>query len=174
MILKVPRLGHPVLRAPAKDVPAAEIKSPEFQRLIDDMIETMREYNGVGIAGVQVHVPKRVAVIEVREDQRRYPEAPVIALTVLVNPAIVSKSEEKAEDWEGCLSVPDMRGLVPRHRKISVTAQDRDGKALSFEAEDFLARVIQHECDHLDGGVYLDRMKDLKTLSFIEEWRRFN
>ena len=173
MILKVARLGHPIVRGGSQALTHAELAEPRTQDFIDGMIETMREYAGVGLAATQVHAARRIAVIEVRGDHPRYPEAPAIPLTVLVNPEIVERSPEMAEDWEGCLSVPDLRGLVPRHRGLRVRALDREGGRLDFAAEGFFARVIQHEVDHLEGAVYLDRMNDLKTLSFLTEFGRY-
>jgi peptide deformylase len=171
-ILKVARLGHPVLRQPAAPVPAGEIRSAEFQRLVDDMIETMREYNGAGLAANQVHVPRQVCVIEVHANPR-YPDAPPIPLTVLVNPVVTPLTEEQEEGWEGCLSVPDLRGMVPRYTAVHLRALDRAGEAIDLVAKDFFARVIQHETDHLQGIVYLDRMKDLSSLSHLAEWNRY-
>src|SRR3990167_8046105 len=162
-ILKVSRLGHPVLRQKAQVLSQKDISSASIQRLIDDMIETMREYDGVGIAAPQVHVSLQIAVIEVR-DNPRYPGVPEIPLTVLINPKLTELSQEKIKMWEGCLSIPDMRGEVPRYARLSCGACDRGGRELKFVAEDFYARVIQHEWDHLQGNVYLDRMNDLTTL----------
>jgi peptide deformylase len=167
-ILKVARIGHPVIRAAAKDVPKAAFRDPLFQKLVDDMRETMYEYEGVGLAGPQVHESLRLAVIEVPgSDDRSRAEVPFM---VLVNPVITPLTEEREAGWEGCLSVPDLRGVVPRLRKLKLDALDRHGKPFSLEAEDFFARVIQHECDHLDGRVYLDRMADMRTLTFIKEF----
>ena len=174
MILKAGRIGHPILRTKASPVDPVEIKTPEFRRLLDDMIETMREYDGVGIAATQVHVAKRAAVLEVSGEHPRYPDAPNIPLQILINPEILECSNAIEEDWEGCLSVPGLRGRVPRAKEIRVRALDENGGELEFTAADFHARIIQHECDHLEGLVYLDRMTDLKSLSFLEEFRRFN
>lgn len=171
-ILKVARLGHPVLRAQANPLMREEVLSPETQRLIDDMIETMREYDGVGLAAPQIHVSKQIAVIEVEENPR-YPDMPKVPLTVLLNPKIVSRSKKIVEGWEGCLSVPDLRGSVPRNESLVCEALDRSGKPLKIEAVGFFARVIQHEWDHLQGNVYLDRMTHLKTLSHLAEFARF-
>lgn len=171
-ILKVAKLGHPIVRTVAKPVPLEEIRSAEVQRLIDDMIETMHEYDGVGLAATQVHIPRQIAVLEAHGNPR-YPDAPRIPLTVLINPRIVSASEKMAEDWEGCLSLGDFRGRVPRHREVRVQAYDREGKPLDFIAHDFYARVIQHECDHLSGKVFLDRMKSLETLTYLSEYVRY-
>jgi peptide deformylase len=171
-ILKVARLGHPVLRRIAAPVPAEEIRSMEIQRLIDDMIETMREYNGAGLAAPQVHALKQICVIEVTENPR-YPEAPSIPLTVLVNPAVTPLTDETDDGWEGCLSVPDMRGIVPRYTSVRLEAHDREARRVDVVAKEFFARVIQHETDHLNGIVYLDRMKDLSTLTHLAEWNRY-
>jgi peptide deformylase len=171
VILKVARLGHPVLRQVARDLSREEIASPEIQRLADDMIETMREYDGVGLAAPQVHQSVRLLVMEVKGNPR-YPEAPSIPLTVLFNVHFEGVGDEKVSDWEGCLSVPGMRGRVPRFTRITGRAVDRAGNPVAFEAEGWLARVMQHEGDHLDGKVYLDRMTDLSSLSFLEEFQR--
>ena len=171
-ILKVARLGHPILRTETKSLDMSEIELPETQRFIDDMIETMREYDGVGLAATQVHVAKQIAVIEVNGNPR-YPDMASVPLTVLINPRITKRSKKYAEGWEGCLSIPDMRGAVPRNQSLSCEALDREGKPLKVEAKNFFARVIQHECDHLQGGVYVDRMPNLKTLTFLDEWSRY-
>ena len=172
-VLLVARLGHPIVRSPAASLDPAQIVSEPVQRLIDQMAATMRAYDGVGIAGTQVHAALRIALIEVRGAQPRYPRAPEIPLTVLINPEIVERSAETVEDWEGCLSVPGLRGLVPRARALKVRALDRSGEPVELEVEDFFARVVQHECDHLEGKVYLDRMADLRTLSFQEEFLKY-
>jgi peptide deformylase len=166
-ILKVARIGHPVVRTPAQPVPKEAFRDRLFQKLIDDMRETMYEYEGVGLAGPQVHEGLRLAVIEVPgSEERARAEVPFL---VLVNPVLTALDDETASAWEGCLSVPDLRGVVPRFRRIKLDAFDRNGKPYSIEAADFFARVVQHECDHLDGRVFLDRMADMKSLSFIKE-----
>ena len=167
-ILKVARLGHPALRGGAKALAREEIAAAATQRLIADMIETMREYNGVGLAAVQVHEPTQVAVLEVA-DNPRYPEKPAVPLAVLINPRIEPLSEDVEEDWEGCLIVPDLRGKVPRYTQVRVHALDYNGAEMDFVATGFHARVIQHEWDHLNGKVYLDRMRDLSTLTHLQE-----
>ena len=172
MILKVCRLGYPMLRTLAQPVDPAVIKTPDFQRLLDDLIETMREYNGVGLAAPQVHLALQLAVLEV-ENHPRYPEMPRVPLTCLINPRIEILDSAMIEDWEGCLSIPEMRGIVPRYKQLRVLALGRAGEELDFVASDFHARVIQHETDHLKGEVYLDRMANLKSLSHLEEWQRF-
>lgn len=171
-ILKVTRLGHPVLRKVTESVLLRELESPATQKFIDDMIETMKEYDGVGLAADQVYESKQIAVLEVA-DNPRYPNKSKVPLTILVNPRITPLSEEIEDDWEGCLSIPDLRGMVPRHKSIRVQALDRDGKEIEFIANDFHARVIQHEFDHLNGKVYLDRMRDFSTLSFLQEFTRY-
>jgi peptide deformylase len=171
-ILKVARLGHPVLRSPAAEVPPAEIPSERIQRLIRDMIDTMKEYDGVGLAAVQVHEPLRIAVLEVAENPR-YPGKGRVPLTVLVNPAVTPLGEETEEDWEGCLSIPELRGKVARYTRIRVQALDAEGRTLNFTASGFHARVIQHEHDHLEGKVYLDRMRDFSTLTHLLEFSRY-
>jgi peptide deformylase len=171
-ILKVARLGHPVLRQPGLPVPVEEIRSPEIQRLIDDMVETMREYNGAGLAAPQVHVLKQICVAEVNGNPR-YPEAPNIPLTILINPVVTALTAEMEEGWEGCLSVPDMRGMVPRYAAVRLEAYDREGQRIEGELKEFFARVVQHETDHLHGVVYLDRMRDFATLTHLAEWNRY-
>ena len=171
-ILKVTRLGHPVLRQVAQPLSLEELCATPMQQLIDDMIETMKEYDGVGLAADQVHESRQIAVLEVA-DNPRYPNKPKVPLTVLINLRVTPLAEEMEEDWEGCLSITDLRGRVPRYKAIRVQALDRDGKELDFIARDFHARVIQHEWDHLNGKVYLDRMSDLSTLTFLQEFARY-
>jgi len=167
-ILKVARIGHPVVRAAAKAVPKEIIRDRLFQKLIDDMRETMYEYDGVGLAAPQVHEGLRLAVIHVRgSDERGDAEVP---FTVLINPTTAPVGDDEENGWEGCLSIPDLRGVVPRPKALKLEALDRAGEPYSLEAHGFLARVIQHECDHLDGRVYLDRMEDMRSLTFIKEF----
>ncbi|HEY7515114.1 MAG TPA: peptide deformylase [Vicinamibacteria bacterium] len=167
-ILKVARIGHPVVRQPAREVSLDELRSPALQRLIDDMRQTMYEYEGVGLAAPQIHEGLRLAVLEVPASDERTPSG--IPFTVLVNPAVTPLGADTVDGWEGCLSIPDLRGHVPRFARLRLEALDREGQPFAVEAEGFHARVIQHECDHLDGRVYLDRMRDLRTLSFIKEF----
>jgi peptide deformylase len=171
-ILKVARLGHPILRQVAEAVSPEAIGSPDIQGLIDDMLETMEEYDGAGLAAPQVHVSRRIVIYGVSANPR-YPDADDVPLTVLVDPKVTAATKETEEDWEGCLSVPDMRGKVPRSTRVRVEAYGRDGQPLRFTAEGFHARVVQHECDHLDGILYLDRMRSLETLSFLPEFHRY-
>jgi peptide deformylase len=170
-ILKVARLGHPILRQVSAPVSPEAILSPAVQSFIDDLIETMVEYDGAGLAAPQVHVSQQIVAFAVEENPR-YPDAPAIPLTVLINPKIRPLTEHTEEDWEGCLSVPDLRGRVPRFTRIEVDAYDRKGQKLRFVADGFHARVVQHECDHLFGKVFLDRMRSMDSLSFTRELLR--
>jgi peptide deformylase len=171
-VLKIAHLGHPILRQKAEPVSPEAIGSPDVQRLIDDMLETMEDHDGAGLAAPQVHVSRRIVIYGVRENPR-YPDAEAVPLTVLVNPVITPLTKELDEDWEGCLSVPDLRGMVPRPTRVRVEGHGRDGQRLRFTADGFHARVVQHECDHLDGVVYLDRMRSMETLSFLPEFHRY-
>ena len=171
-ILKVARLGHPVLREKAKAVAPSAIATPEVQKLIDDMIETMQEYHGVGLAAPQVHESVRIFVAGIEEEDERTGETEIVTVAV-VNPEITAIGRDLVEDWEGCLSIPDIRGKVPRNRRVRVRGLDRDGKPLEMELEDFPARVVQHENDHLNGTLFFDRMKSFETLAFLEEYSRF-
>lgn len=169
MILPVLRLGHPALREKAEPVGPNELRSPLTQRLIDDMVDTLRRLDGAGLAAPQVGVLKRIVVIETREPNPRRPDEQPLSLSVLINPQIVKRSKEKAEDWEGCLSIPELRGLVPRHVRVLGHARDRKGRALEFSAAGFAARVMQHEVDHLCGLVFLDRMRSMRSLAYGAE-----
>jgi len=171
-ILKIARLGHPILRKTAIEVANEKIPSSELQRLIDDMIDTMREYDGVGLAAPQVHQSLRITVVESLSNPR-YPAAPDIPLTILINPKFSHMSEEMTEGWESCLSIDDFRGKVPRARELKVSAFDRTGEKIFLEAAGFFAVVLQHEMDHLNGMVYLDRMKDMKTLAHMKEYIKY-
>jgi peptide deformylase len=168
-ILKVARMGHPVLRERAKPVDKPDFRNPLFQRFIDDMIDTMGEYHGVGLAAPQVHEGVRVFVALLAED----PDAKTPA-TVIVNPEIVPNSSTVQEGWEGCLSIPDIRGMVPRFTDVTVKALDRHGKAIELRLKDFAARVAQHETDHLDGVLFFDRMTSMQSLTFLEEYSRYH
>ena len=166
-ILKVSRLGHPVLRQKAADVEIKDIKAGKFRPLIDDMIETMHAYEGVGLAGPQVHLPLRIFVYEVQERVAKRRGVKQVAVGAIFNATYEPVGPETEEDSEGCLSVPFLwGGVVPRYEMIHVRALDRAGKKLAFEASGYHARVLQHEIDHLDGLVYLDRMPDMKSLTY--------
>jgi peptide deformylase len=168
-ILKVARMGHPVLRQRGRLIEKNDFRNPLVQKLIDDMIETMHEYNGVGLAAPQVHASLRlfVALLEDEPDGKS-------ATTVVINPEIIANSETREEGWEGCLSIPDIRGMVPRYTDITVRALDRDGRQIELRLKDFPARVAQHETDHLDGVLFFDRMASMQSLTYLEEFSRFH
>jgi peptide deformylase len=166
-------MGHPILREPARALAPREIKSPEIARLIDDMIETMHEYGGIGLAAPQVHQPIQLAIIEFEDESERYPDMGSQPLSVLINPKITILDKKEQAFWEGCLSVPELRGLVHRPRKIRVDSLDRDGRSQSVTAEGFLATVFQHELDHLAGKLFVDRLRDTTQLAFIDEYQRY-
>jgi peptide deformylase len=172
-ILKVARMGHPVLRARARAIEPAEIGTPRIQQLIDDMFETMREYQGVGLAAPQVHQSLRLFVAGFAPDDEDDDRPSRVPLMTLINPEILPVGTETVEDWEGCLSIPDIRGRVPRSSQISVRAYDRHGKRLEIRASGFTARVIQHETDHLNGVLFFDRMKSFETLTFLDEFGKY-
>lgn len=174
-ILKVARMGHPILRAKALPVPPDQILTAPVQRLIDDMFETMREYSGIGLAAPQVHSGLRVFVAGLREGDlgQAVPDDGEMPFMALINPELTMVGEATDEGWEGCLSIPDIRGLVPRAPSVRVQAFDRSGKRLAFTASGLPARVIQHENDHLDGVLFFDRMRSFESLAFLEEYRRF-
>jgi len=168
-ILKVARMGHPVLRAKARPLEKAEIRGAVIQKLIDDMIDTMAEYHGVGLAAPQVHEGVRLFVASLDMERGEEPSPPI----ALINPEITAVGNDVREDWEGCLSIPDIRGKVPRHYEIKVRALDRDGERVELRARGFSARVIQHETDHLDGVLFFDRMRGFDTLTFLDEYSRY-
>ncbi|MCY3824967.1 MAG: peptide deformylase [Nitrospinae bacterium] len=166
-ILKVARMGHPVLRGKAREVATEELGSPELAAFIDDLVETMQEYAGVGLAAPQVHYGLRLFVMQTDPDDEA-------TLRVVVNPKLTALGSEDWEDWEGCLSIPDIHGRVPRNDRVRLEAQDLEGRAWAEELEGFAARVCQHEYDHLDGLIFIDRMRDFSTLCFGEEYRRYH
>ncbi len=176
-ILKIARMGHPVLVSPAQ--PVTDPKAPEIRQLVADMVETMIDANGAGLAAPQVHVPLQVVIFQAPPE--RVPEGTegqeafdhTAALTVLINPRIEILTEERALGWEGCLSVPGLRGLVPRPTHIRYTGVDHEGAAVTREARGFHARVVCHECDHLAGILYPQRMDDLSDLIFETEARHW-
>jgi peptide deformylase len=172
-ILKIAKMGHPVLRRHADEV--EDPTAPEIRQLCQDMLETMQDAPGTGLAAPQVHVPKRVVLFLVSSLRAAHEgeDATEVPLTVLINPVIEPLSDEMAEDWEGCLSVPGMRGVVPRHTHIRYRALSLSGEVIDREARGFHARVVQHECDHLDGILYPQRMTDLSKLIFNSEERHW-
>lgn len=171
-ILKIAKMGHPVLLTPAE--PVADATAPEIAQLVRDMIETMEDAPGTGLAAPQVHVPLRLVVFKVGSARARAEDgesAGAVPLTVLVNPEIEPLSEETTLGWEACLSVPGLAGEVPRWRRIRYRGLGLDGRPIEREAEGFHARVVQHECDHLDGRLYPSRMTDMSRLMFTSEIR---
>jgi peptide deformylase len=170
VILKVAALGHPVLRSIALAVPPEDILSPGVQGLIDSMLETMREYEGIGLAAPQVHQAKRIIVADLGNASEGSQEREAIAL---VNPEFVELSKETEEGWEGCLSVPGLRGKVARSIRARLRAYDRQGRRVEVEASGRLSRILQHETDHLDGTVFLDRMSGMRSLCFLGEFEKY-
>ena len=168
-ILKVARMGHPVLRKRARALDKAALRNPLLQKFIDDMIETMHEYHGVGLAAPQVHEDVRVFVGLLDEEP-----GPDSETTVLINPEITPDGPDKKEGWEGCLSIPDIRGMVPRFTSIGVKALDREGRPIELQLKNFAARVAQHETDHLDGILFFDRMTSMQSLTFLDEYSRYH
>jgi len=168
-ILKVARMGHPVLRQRTRPLDKNDLRNSAVQKFMDDMIETMYEYHGVGLAAPQVHEELAIFVAMLDEEPTETSEA-----TVFVNPVIVPASETKVEGWEGCLSIPDIRGMVPRHAAITLKALDRQGRTVELPLRDFPARVAQHETDHLNGVLFFDRMTSMESLTFIDEFTRYH
>ena len=166
-ILKVARMGHPVLRERARPLDSAEIVTPRIQRLIDDMFETMHDSQGIGLAGPQVHEGIRLFVAGVDDDES------TMSPVVIINPEVSQVGSAVEADWEGCLSIPDIRGRVSRAVDIRIRALDRHGKPISMTANGFPARVIQHETDHLNGVLFFDRMTSFESLTFLDEYSRF-
>ena len=166
-ILKIAKMGHPVLRTQAPPLDPAEIETARIQRLIEDMFETMHDSQGIGLAGPQVHETIRMFVAGVDDSDGGM--SPV----VIINPEVTLIGSRVEEDWEGCLSIPDIRGRVPRATDIKVRGLDRHGQAVSLNANGFPARVIQHETDHLDGILFFDRMTAFESLTFLDEYDRY-
>ena len=168
-ILKVAHMGHPVLRERAEALDKSAFRNPLLQKLIDDMIDTMHEYHGVGLAAPQVHEGVRLFVALLDEDP-----GPKTAATVVVNPEIVPNGDTREDGWEGCLSIPDIRGMVPRYTDVTLKALDRTGKPFELRLKKFAARIAQHEFDHLDGVLFFDRMTSMKSLTYMEEFSRYH
>jgi peptide deformylase len=169
-ILEIAQLGHPGLRQRAAEISREELDTPLVQQFIDDLVETMHHANGAGLAATQVLFAKRIVAIEVK-DNPRYPYKPNIPLTILVNPVIEPISEERFDNYEGCLSVPNLRGVVSRHAEVRVTGWDRHGAPIDRMVRGLSAGTYQHEVDHLDGLVFVDRVTDTKTLC---TWAEFD
>ena len=172
MILKVARMGHPVLRARAAEVARGELESGAIAALVRDLEETMLDYDGVGLAAPQVHVSKRVVIVEVPAVVRGE-EGVGVPRTAMINPVVRPLTDTLMETWEGCLSIPELIGLVPRPRQVHVAWTGLDGEPYELTLEGFPAAVIQHEVDHLDGVLYIDRIKDIRTLQFSVEFARY-
>ncbi len=172
-LLKIAQLGHPVLRQRSREVTREELASASMQTFIDDLVETMRDANGAGLAAPQVHMPVRVCAIEVK-DNPRYPYKPNVPLTILVNPVLTPVGAETFENYEGCLSVPNIRGVVERFADLDVAFWDRHGNEERRKVSGLTAGTFQHETDHLDGIVFLDRVKDPRTLTTWSEFDRFH
>jgi peptide deformylase len=166
-ILKVARMGHPVLRRQARPLTTTEIREASFQRLIDDMLETVTEYAGIGLAAPQVHEELRLFVAGVESEGGK------VRMHPFINPEITPVGDAMEEDWEGCLSIPDIRGRVPRLREVVIKSLDRRGKPQEMVLQGFPGRVVQHETDHLDGILFFDRMRSFDSLTFLDEFGRF-
>ncbi len=170
-IRKIAQVGHPILRERAREVTAAQLRSAETQRFIDDLVETMRDASGAGLAATQVYEPIRICAIEVG-DNPRYPYKPRIPLTILVNPVIEPVGDETFLNFEGCLSVPNLRARVRRHAHVRVRAWDREGAPWEREVKGISAGTFQHEVDHLDGRVFIDRVEDASSITTWENFER--
>jgi len=172
-VLDILHVGNPLLRERSRELTRDELRSPETQTFIDDLIATMRSANGAGIAAPQVGRAIRVCAIEVK-DNPRYPYKPNIPLTILVNPVLRLVGAETFDNFEGCLSVPNLRGVVPRSAEVEVTAWDREGIETTRLVRGLTAGTFQHETDHLDGKLFLDRVTDTTTLCTWAEFERFH
>ncbi|MCW5804056.1 MAG: peptide deformylase [Deltaproteobacteria bacterium] len=170
-IRKIAQIGHPVLRQRAREVSPDELASPAIQQLIDDVIETMHDADGAGLAAIQVYEPVRICAIEVRNNPR-YPYKPPIPLTILVNPVLTPVGDEQFDNYEGCLSVPNLRGMVKRHVHVHVKALDRHGAPIDEVVHGLKAGTFQHEVDHLDGKIFVDRVTDPSTFATWTEFER--
>ncbi len=171
-ILKIARMGHPVLRYKAD--PVADPTAPEIRGLIADMVETLADIGGAGLAAPQVHVPLRVVIFQVPQHRLTgRPDDEALDLAALINPVIEPQGDEMELGWEGCLSVPGLKGAVPRYRRIRYSGVTPEGAPVDRTVEGFHARVVQHECDHLDGVLYPQRMTDMRLLAFVEEGARY-
>ena len=172
-VRRIIRMGHPVLRQRARELEPYEIGSEAFTQLLEDMIDTLRDYGGIGLAAPQVGESVRLAIVELPGGTGRYGNMPEMPLTAFVNPVIEVLNPAKHGFWEGCLSVPGLRGFVERPQHIKVSYVDLRGDARSLELEGFAATVFQHEFDHLDGKLYIDRMTDMRLLAFEREFERY-
>ena len=171
-VRKIIKMGHPTLRQRAKSLQKRDLTKARFKNLLSDMVDTLRDYGGVGLAAPQIDESLRVVIIEIRDNNLRYGVQELFPLTVFVNPEIELIDSQTAGFWEGCLSIPGMRGYVERPQNISVSFIDELGDFSTLDLHGFPATVLQHELDHLNGVLYVDRMKDLRSLSFEDEWTR--
>jgi peptide deformylase len=172
-VREIIRMGHPTLRERARELRPSEIGSSAMRRLIDDMVDTLHHAGGIGLAAPQVNEPVRVAIIEIPGGPSRYGEIAAMPLTVFVNPTVLVLDPARAGYWEGCLSVPGLRGFVERPQHVRVRASNLDNQSFELELRGFLATVFQHEFDHLDGHLYIDRMDDPSKLVFEDEYLQF-
>lgn len=171
--LRIAQIGHPVLRTPTKTLTREELETHEMQNFLDDLVETMREANGAGLAANQVYQSLRICAVEVRENPR-YPYRPNIPLTILVNPVLTPVGDEMFTNYEGCLSVPDLRGQVRRYCETQVQAWDRHGEPISAIVKGMTAATYQHEVDHLEGKLFLDRIEDPTSIVTLENFQRYH
>ena len=169
LLLQIAQLGHPTLRAKSKQI--KDVTDPQVQQLIHNLILTVSDVDGVGIAAVQVYQPVRLFIVASHPNPR-YPTAPTMKPTAIINPEILSFSGKKVKDWEGCLSVPGIRGYVPRYTSITVTYTTQKGTKVKRRFADFIARIFQHEYDHLNGIVFLDRLESTKDIVTEKEYQR--
>lgn len=174
MLRKIATIGHPVLRQVARPLSRDELLLPSTQRFIDDLIETMRDASGAGLAAPQVHEALRICAIEVRPNNPRYPYKPPIPLTVLVNPVVTPLSDVTFSNYEGCLSVPNLRGRVLRHAEVRVQAWDQHGNDVDLEVRGLSAGTYQHEVDHLNGVIFIDKVTEAATLCTWEHFERYH
>lgn len=172
-VRKIIRLGHPTLRKVARPLTPKEMKSKEIHRLVDDMVDTLHDYGGIGLAAPQVNESIRLAIVEVEGGETRYGHLDSIPLTVCVNPVIEVLDGPTAGFWEGCLSVPGMRGFVERPQHIRLTYTDLSRKQHEIEVSGFFATVFQHEFDHLDGRLYVDHIEDKTKFMFEDEYMKY-
>ncbi|MDP6961300.1 MAG: peptide deformylase [Dehalococcoidia bacterium] len=170
--LRIAQIGHPILRQPTRMLTREELLSEEIQSFLDDLVETMREASGAGLAANQVYQSLRICAVEVR-DNSRYPYRPNIPLTILVNPILTPASDETFVNYEGCLSVPNLRGQVRRHCEVHVDALDREGNSISTVVKGMTAATYQHEVDHLEGKIFLDRVEDPNSVVTLENFQRY-
>ena len=170
--LRIAQIGHPILRQPTRILTREELLSEEIQSFLDDLVETRREASGAGLAANQVYQSLRICAVEVRNNSR-YPYRPNIPLTILVNPVLTPASDETFINYEGCLSVPNLRGQVRRHCEVHVEALDREGNSISTVVKGMTAATYQHEVDHLDGRIFLDRVEDPNSVVTLENFQRY-